>query len=182
MKNIIMILKTVTIYIFISITIARCNNLSTNFSSHDQTTDKIKTANDILIENILQKISNGTLEKNDDNLIELIKKGITEEANMFKNNKSNLRASSQAGATKAQNLVADVTAAYTQAIFKSESPEKAHGVLRRFQNTIQMIVDFTKQGKYSLQVGRRGRDEHEDEDEDEDEDDEDNTEGHNLAT
>ncbi|KAH0552299.1 hypothetical protein KQX54_008465 [Cotesia glomerata] len=109
------------------------------------------TTNDILIRNILLKMSNGELEKSDENLIELIKRGINEEANFVKNTKSNPRASSQAGALKAQSLVAEVTAAYTRAIFKSKSPEEAHGVLKRFQNTILMIVEFTKQGKFSLQ-------------------------------
>lgn len=93
-------------------------------------------------------MASGKLPNDDTDLISAIKIGIIEFATMFKDN-DNPKASQKAGAKKAQMLVADVTAAYTQAIFHSKSAPQAHKILSRFQDTIQMIVDFTKQGKFA---------------------------------
>ncbi|XP_011305526.1 uncharacterized protein [Fopius arisanus] len=94
------------------------------------------------------KISSGTgaTESHDDgNLLELMKNGVIDAARLIKGNP---KASFQAAHKKAQDLVSNITASYTQAIFKSKSPAEAKQTLHRFQKLIKKIVDFTKSGVF----------------------------------
>ncbi|KAK0076388.1 hypothetical protein PV325_005480 [Microctonus aethiopoides] len=103
-----------------------------------------ETANDAAIQNILIDMANGKLAKDDSVLIELIKKSIMETSIKNYKIKNNPRAAIKAGSNKAQILITNVTAAFTQAIFKAKSPMEARDILSRFQLVIQVIVDLKK--------------------------------------
>lgn len=103
-------------------------------------------ANDIALRNVLIDLATGNLKNESTVLVDLIKNGISESAMLYP---ENTIARLRAGAKKAQYLVSDVTAAYTQAIFRAKSSAEARGLLKNFQKIIQMVVDFTKTGKYA---------------------------------
>lgn len=54
----------------------------------------------------------------------------------------------EAAAKKAQILVAELTASYTNAIYKSKSSEDSRENFARFQTTVQAIVEFIKNGQF----------------------------------
>lgn len=89
-------------------------------------------------------MANGKLAKDDSVLIELIKKSIMETSIKNYKIKNNPRAAIKAGSNKAQILITNVTAAFTQAIFKAKSSMEARDILSRFQLVIQVIVDLKK--------------------------------------
>ncbi|XP_063994654.1 uncharacterized protein LOC135172531 [Diachasmimorpha longicaudata] len=104
-----------------------------------------ESTNDLDVQKILVAIKNRKFQDDDTNLLELMKKGVSEAAMLIKENP---RASLQAAHKKAQNLVSNITASYTQAIFKAKSPAEAKKTLKRFQKIIEKIVDYTKSGLY----------------------------------
>ncbi|KAF7990260.1 hypothetical protein HCN44_000065 [Aphidius gifuensis] len=111
-----------------------------------QSLNTTETANDIALRNVLIDLATGNLKNESTVLVDLIKNGISESAMLYP---ENTIARLRAGAKKAQYLVSDVTAAYTQAIFRAKSSAEARGLLSNFQKIIQMVVDFTKTGKYA---------------------------------
>lgn len=83
-------------------------------------------------------------EKDDDQLVKLIKEEIVRTAQSIKTPSGSI----EAAARRAQRLVTELTAAYTTAIYKSQSTEEAKVNFGRFQNTVQSIVDFIKNGQF----------------------------------
>lgn len=105
----------------------------------------MQDANVEAIRDILQKVSAGESSGKDDaRLIEIIKEEIVKTAEEIKTPEGSI----EAAARKAQSLVSTLTAAYTSAIYKSKSPEDGRENFARFQNTVQAIVEFIKNGKF----------------------------------
>ena len=102
---------------------------------------------DLEIHNILIEISNRIFRSNDSELLTLIKKSIVEAA---KANTATTKTSIEAGAKKAQRIVTDVTAAYTQATFRANTAQEVREILLRFQNTVQLIIDYAKNGQFAM--------------------------------
>ncbi|EGI60333.1 PREDICTED: uncharacterized protein LOC105151101 [Acromyrmex echinatior] len=101
--------------------------------------------NTAVIRDILQKISSGDSNAKDDaKLVELIKQEIVRTAEEIKTPTGSI----DAAAKKAQKLVSELTSAYTNAIYKSKSPEDGRENFTRFQNTVQAIVEFIKNGQF----------------------------------
>ncbi|XP_076389598.1 uncharacterized protein LOC143264789 isoform X2 [Megachile rotundata] len=97
------------------------------------------------IRRIFRIISSGTSnEKDDEQLVELVKEEIVRTAQSIKMPSGSI----EAAARRAQKLVIELTAAYTTAIYKSKSSEEAKFNFTRFQNTVQQIVDFIKNGQF----------------------------------
>jgi len=97
------------------------------------------------IKDILQKISSGDSNTKDDaNLVEIIKEEIVKTAEEIKTPTGSI----EAAAKKAQILVSELTSAYTNAIYKSKSPEDGRENFARFQSTVQAIVEFIKNGQF----------------------------------
>lgn len=76
--------------------------------------------------------------------MKLIKEEIVRTAHSIKTPSGSI----EAAAKRAQRLVTELTAAYTIAIYKSKSSEEAKVNFARFQNTVQKIVDFIKNGQF----------------------------------
>ncbi|OAD56211.1 hypothetical protein WN48_03697 [Eufriesea mexicana] len=85
-------------------------------------------------------------KKDDDLLVKYIKEEIMRTAQSIKTPSGSI----EAAARRAQKLVTELTAAYTTAIYKSKSTEEAKVNFGRFQNTVQSIVDFIKNGQVPL--------------------------------
>lgn len=77
-------------------------------------------------------------------LVEIIKEEIVRTAEEIKTPAGSI----EAAAKKAQILVTELTSAYTNAIYKSKSPEDGREIFERFQLTIQAIVEFMKNGQF----------------------------------
>ncbi|XP_012540240.1 uncharacterized protein LOC105838881 [Monomorium pharaonis] len=102
-------------------------------------------ANVTTIKDILQKISGGDSGiKDDAKLVEIIKEEIVKTAEEIKAPTGSI----EAAAGKAQRLVAELTAAYTNAIYKSKSSEDSRETFVRFQTIVQAIVEFIKNGQF----------------------------------
>ncbi|XP_076238942.1 uncharacterized protein LOC143182086 [Calliopsis andreniformis] len=96
------------------------------------------------IRKIFRVIANGTSsEEDDEKLVNLIKQEIVRTAQSIKTPTGSL----EAAARRAQRLVTELTAAYTTAIYKSETSQEAKLNFARFQHTVQEIVDFIKNGR-----------------------------------
>ncbi|XP_011305525.1 uncharacterized protein [Fopius arisanus] len=108
-------------------------------------TGATESLNDAAVRRVLSAITNRKFPDDDGNLLELMKNGVIDAARLIKGNP---KASFQAAHKKAQDLVSNITASYTQAIFKSKSPAEAKQTLHRFQKLIKKIVDFTKSGVF----------------------------------
>ncbi|KYN17715.1 PREDICTED: uncharacterized protein LOC108763056 [Trachymyrmex cornetzi] len=101
--------------------------------------------NTAVIGDILQKISSGDSNAKDDaKLVELIKQEIVRTAEEIKTPTGSI----DAAAKKAQKLVSELTSAYTNAIYKSKSSEDGRENFTRFQNTVQAIVEYIKNGQF----------------------------------
>lgn len=99
------------------------------------------------IRDILQKISNEESNVEDDaKLVEIIKETIVRTAEEIKTPAGSI----EAAAKKAQILVAELTSAYTNAIYKSKSPKEGRENFGRFQSTVQAIVEFIKNGQFLI--------------------------------
>lgn len=85
-------------------------------------------------------------EKDDELLVKLVKEEIVRTAQSIKTPSGSI----EAAARRAQRLVTELTAAYITAIYKSKSVEEAKMNFSRFQNTVQKIVDFIKNGQFAL--------------------------------
>ncbi|XP_017758555.1 PREDICTED: LOW QUALITY PROTEIN: uncharacterized protein LOC108549596 [Eufriesea mexicana] len=85
-------------------------------------------------------------KKDDDLLVKYIKEEIMRTAQSIKTPSGSI----EAAARRAQKLVTELTAAYTTAIYKSKSTEEAKVNFGRFQNTVQSIVDFIKNGQFVI--------------------------------
>ncbi|KAK0175482.1 hypothetical protein PV327_009229 [Microctonus hyperodae] len=152
MKNLRIILLTICLLSVFSIGWCDGNNYGNDFTKilsypeliNLNVTAVDETANDAAIQNILIDMANGKLAKDDSVLIELIKKSIIETSIKNYKIKNNPRAAIKAGSNKAQILITNVTAAFTQAIFKAKSSMEARDILSRFQLVIQVIVDLKK--------------------------------------
>lgn len=97
------------------------------------------------IRDILQAVSSGESNaKDDERLLGIIKQEIVKTAEEIKTPEGSI----EAAAGKAQSLVSALTSAYTSAIYKSKSPEEGRENFARFQNTIQAIVEFIKNGQF----------------------------------
>ncbi|XP_011875949.1 PREDICTED: uncharacterized protein LOC105566499 [Vollenhovia emeryi] len=102
-------------------------------------------ANAAAIKDTLQKISSGdSSAKDDGKLVEIIKEVIVRTAEEIKTPAGSI----EAAAKKAQMLVSELTSAYTNAIYKSKSPEDGRENFVRFQSTVQAIVEFIKNGQF----------------------------------
>lgn len=77
-------------------------------------------------------------------LVKTIKEAIVRTAEEIKTPTGSI----EAAAKKAQLLVADLTSAYTNAIYKSKSQEEGRENFGRFQSTVQAIVEFIKNGQF----------------------------------
>ncbi|KAG7213454.1 hypothetical protein KM043_002726 [Ampulex compressa] len=100
---------------------------------------------DRAIREIFQRISSGTSsEKDDEELVNLVKNEITQTANKIKTPTGSV----EIAARRAQKLVSELTAAYTGAIYKSKSTEEARANFNRFQHVVQEIVDFIKNAQF----------------------------------
>lgn len=100
---------------------------------------------DEAIREIFHVISTETSsEKDDEQLVKLIKEEIVRTAYRVKTPSGSI----EAAARRAQRLVTELTAAYTTAIYKSKSSEEAKVNFARFRNTVQKIVDFIKNGQF----------------------------------
>ncbi|XP_043516263.1 uncharacterized protein LOC122531959 [Frieseomelitta varia] len=100
---------------------------------------------DEAIREIFHVISTETSsEKDDEQLVKLIKEEIIRTAYRVKTPSGSI----EAAARRAQRLVTELTAAYTTAIYKSKSSEEAKVNFARFRNTVQKIVDFIKNGQF----------------------------------
>lgn len=100
---------------------------------------------DEAIREIFHVISTGTSsEKDDEQLVKLIKEEIVRTAYRVKTPSGSI----EAAARRAQRLVTELTAAYTTTIYKSKSSEEAKVNFARFRNTVQKIVDFIKNGQF----------------------------------
>lgn len=107
----------------------------------------IAAANLAAIRDILQKVSSGESNaKDDEKLVEVIKEVIVRTAEEVKMPTGSI----DAAAKKAQILVSELTSAYTNAIYKSNSFVDARENFARFQTTVQAIVDFIKNGKFLI--------------------------------
>lgn len=85
-------------------------------------------------------------EKDDELLVKLVKEEIVRTAQSIKTPSGSIEAATR----RAQRLVTELTAAYITAIYKSKSVEEAKVNFSRFQNTVQKIVDFIKNGQFAL--------------------------------
>ncbi|XP_072765986.1 uncharacterized protein [Anoplolepis gracilipes] len=102
-------------------------------------------ANIAAIRDILQEISSGESNaKDDEKLVEIIKEEIVRTAEEIKTPAGSI----DAAAKRAQILVSELTAAYTNAIYKSKSLGEGRENFARFQTTVQTIVDFIKNGQF----------------------------------
>ncbi|KAL0106035.1 hypothetical protein PUN28_016036 [Cardiocondyla obscurior] len=110
-----------------------------------ETTAESADANAVGIKDVLQKISSGDSSAKDDaTLVEFIKEEILKTAEEIKTPAGSV----EAAAKKAQVLVSELTSAYTNAIYKSKSPEEGRENFARFQGTVQAIVEFIKNGQF----------------------------------
>lgn len=85
-------------------------------------------------------------EKDDELLVKLVKEEIVRTAQSIKTPSGSIEVATR----RAQRLVTELTAAYITAIYKSKSVEEAKVNFSRFQNTVQKIVDFIKNGQFAL--------------------------------
>lgn len=90
-------------------------------------------------------------EKDDELLVKLVKEEIVRTAQSIKTPSGSIAAA----ARRAQRLVTELTATYITAIYKSKSVEEAKVNFSRFQNTVQKIVDFIKNGQFWSSSGRK---------------------------
>ncbi|KAG9432257.1 hypothetical protein HZU67_05504 [Apis mellifera carnica] len=106
---------------------------------------KAKSIADEAIRKIFRVISTeNSNEKDDELLVKLVKEEIVRTAQSIKTPSGSIAAA----ARRAQRLVTELTAAYITAIYKSKSVEEAKVNFSRFQNTVQKIVDFIKNGQF----------------------------------
>lgn len=103
---------------------------------------------DEAIRKIFRKIisTENSNEKDDELLVKLVKEEIVRTAQSIKTPSGSI----EAAARRAQRLVTELTAAYITAIYKSKSVKEAKMNFSRFQNTVQKIVDFIKNGQFAL--------------------------------
>ncbi|XP_029162002.1 uncharacterized protein LOC114933537 [Nylanderia fulva] len=114
-----------------------------------ETATEVPDANIAAIRDILQKISSGESNaKDDEKLVEIIKDVIVRTAEEVKMPAGSI----DVAAKKAQILVSELTSAYTNAIYKSNSFVDARENFARFQTTVQTIVDFIKNGKFLIDL------------------------------
>ncbi|KOC69948.1 hypothetical protein WH47_08209 [Habropoda laboriosa] len=85
-------------------------------------------------------------EEDDEQLVKFVKEEIVRTAQSIKTPSGSIEAT----ARRAQRLVTEMTVAYTTAIYKSKSTEEARTNFGRFQNTVQKIVDFIKDGQFVI--------------------------------
>ncbi|XP_053980882.1 uncharacterized protein LOC128877529 [Hylaeus volcanicus] len=100
---------------------------------------------DKTIGRIFRSIASGTSnEKDDEQLVALIKEEIVRTAQSIKTPTGSI----DAAAKRAQRLVTELTNAYTTVIYKSKTTEEAKSNFARFQSTVQKIVNFIKNGQF----------------------------------
>ncbi|XP_033332160.1 uncharacterized protein LOC117223773 [Megalopta genalis] len=110
-------------------------------------TGTMSGAADEAIKEIFHVISSGkSTEKDDDQLVNLVKDEIIRTAQSIKTPTGSI----DAAARRAQRLVTELTAAYTTLIYKSKNSEEARTNFLRFQNTVQRIVEFIKRGQFVI--------------------------------
>ncbi|TGZ38116.1 uncharacterized protein [Temnothorax longispinosus] len=110
-----------------------------------ETTTQSADANVAAMRDILQKISSGDSNTEDDSkLVEIIKEAVVRTAEEIKTPTGSI----EAAAKKAQILVSELTSAYTNAIYNAKSPEDGRENFVRFQTTVQAIVEFIKNGQF----------------------------------
>ncbi|XP_077274671.1 uncharacterized protein LOC143904159 isoform X1 [Temnothorax americanus] len=110
-----------------------------------ETTTQTADANVAAMRDILQKISSGDSNTEDDSkLVEIIKEAVVRTAEQIKTPTGSI----EAAAKKAQILVSELTSAYTNAIYNAKSPEDGRENFVRFQTTVQAIVEFIKNGQF----------------------------------
>ncbi|XP_024886387.1 uncharacterized protein LOC112463921 [Temnothorax curvispinosus] len=134
------------IYTTCTAVIVRHNHQSSSLhpSSH-ASRRRHKDANVAAMRDILQKISSGDSNTEDDSkLVEIIKEAVVRTAEEIKTPTGSI----EAAAKKAQILVSELTSAYTNAIYNAKSPEDGRENFVRFQTTVQAIVEFIKNGQF----------------------------------
>lgn len=89
-------------------------------------------------------ISKGKLPPNDDKLIELIVNNVREVAAKADQPTAGI----EAAARQAQEAVSEVTAAYAAVIFRAKSIRDAEILFKRYQETVDKIVEFTRSGNF----------------------------------
>ncbi|XP_076174954.1 uncharacterized protein LOC143150508 [Ptiloglossa arizonensis] len=109
-------------------------------------------AADEAIGRIFRVIASGTSnEKDDEQLVTLVKEEIVRTAQSIETPTGSI----EAAARRAQRLVTELTDAYTTVIYKSKTTEEARYNFARFQNTVQKIVHFIKNGHFAVQDRNR---------------------------
>ncbi|KZC09816.1 hypothetical protein WN55_00462, partial [Dufourea novaeangliae] len=97
------------------------------------------------IKDIFRVIASGeSTEKDDEQLVDLVKEEIVRTAQSIKTPTGSI----EAAARRAKILVTELTAAYTSIIYKSKTTELAKTNFGRFQRTVQNIVEFIKRGQF----------------------------------
>ncbi|KAK1134822.1 hypothetical protein K0M31_007593 [Melipona bicolor] len=136
-------LATIATIVLATCCVPRSSGIDPRGSIEDRLAAPVTT--DEAIREIFRVISMETSsEKDDEQLVKLIKEEIVRTAHRVKTPSGSI----EAAARRAQRLVTELTAAYTTAIYKSKSSEEAKVNFARFRNTVQKIVDFIKNGQF----------------------------------